>query len=61
MVLVTPSNPTGAVTPLGLERIMSEWAARDILILVDETYLRFVYDNEPATGWLSPAGTTTSS
>jgi aspartate/methionine/tyrosine aminotransferase len=50
VVIVTPSNPTGAVTPpQDLERIIRECAARDIIAFVDETYLRFVYDGEPFT------------
>jgi aminotransferase len=50
VVLVTPGNPTGAVIARGeLQRIVSECAARDVLVMVDETYLRFVYDGEPFT------------
>jgi aminotransferase len=50
IVLVSPSNPTGAVvSPPELERIVAECAARDLFVLVDETYLRFHYDSEPAT------------
>ena len=50
VVVVSPSNPTGAVaTPEALERIVAECAARDILVIVDETYLRFPYDSEPFT------------
>jgi aspartate/methionine/tyrosine aminotransferase len=50
VVLVTPSNPTGAVTPgREVQRIIDECAARDITLFVDGTYLRFVYDAEPAT------------
>lgn len=57
VVLVTPSNPTGAVIkPKALARIIEECAARDIVVFVDETYLRFVYDGSPFTvlsldGW----------
>jgi aspartate/methionine/tyrosine aminotransferase len=57
VVLVSPSNPTGAVVPPAeLERIVSECAARGLFVIVDETYLRFTYDSEPATsvaltGW----------
>lgn len=50
VVLVTPSNPTGAVTPAAeVARIVTECAARAITVLVDETYLRFVYDGSPST------------
>ena len=50
VVLVTPSNPTGAVIPPDdLATIVRESAARDILTIVDETYLQFVYDNAPWT------------
>jgi aminotransferase len=45
VVVCTPSNPTGAVVP-GEEivRIARELAARNILLIADETYARFVYD-----------------
>jgi aspartate/methionine/tyrosine aminotransferase len=50
VVLVSPSNPTGAVaSPNELERIVAECAARNLFVLVDETYLRFHYDGSPAT------------
>lgn len=50
VMLVTPSNPTGAVTPLPeVEHIVDECAARDIILFVDETYLRFTYEAEPST------------
>jgi aminotransferase len=50
VMLVTPSNPTGAITPgRALERIVAECAARDVIVFVDETYLRFAYDEEPVT------------
>lgn len=56
LILVTPSNPTGAITPPGkLERIVSECAARGVVVFVDETYLRFAYDNEPFTVLSLPA------
>jgi aspartate/methionine/tyrosine aminotransferase len=55
VVLVTPSNPTGAITPPAeLERIVAECAARDVLVFVDETYLRFAYDSEPFTALSLP-------
>lgn len=50
VVVVSPSNPTGAVIdPIELQRVVSECAARDIIVVVDETYLRFSYDQPPAT------------
>jgi aminotransferase len=50
VMLVTPSNPTGAITPRReLERIVAECATRDVIVFVDETYLRFAYDDEPVT------------
>jgi aspartate/methionine/tyrosine aminotransferase len=50
VMLVTPSNPTGAVTPAHeVQRMIRECAARDLVLFVDETYLRFVYDTDPAT------------
>jgi aspartate/methionine/tyrosine aminotransferase len=57
VVLVTPSNPTGAVISRDqLQRIVQACADHDLLVIVDETYLRFVYDDEPTTaasiqGW----------
>ncbi len=48
IVVVSPSNPTGAVTPaIELERIARATGARDIALIVDETYLPFVYDGQP--------------
>jgi aspartate/methionine/tyrosine aminotransferase len=50
VVLVTPSNPTGAITSRReLERIAAECAERDVIVFVDETYLRFAYDDQPVT------------
>ena len=50
LVVVTPSNPTGAVTrPVELRRIVDECARRQIVVIVDETYLRFAYDDGPFT------------
>ncbi|HUE86837.1 MAG TPA: pyridoxal phosphate-dependent aminotransferase [Vicinamibacterales bacterium] len=55
VILVTPSNPTGAITPpRELERIVSHCAARDVMVFVDETYLRFAYDGEPFTALSLP-------
>ncbi len=56
VVLVSPSNPTGSVVrPGDLRQIVAECRARDVIVLVDETYLRFVYDAEPATAASLPA------
>ena len=55
VLLVTPSNPTGAVIPASeLARIVSECAARDLIVFVDETYLRFTYDAPPFTALALP-------
>jgi aspartate/methionine/tyrosine aminotransferase len=45
VVVCTPSNPTGAVVPSReLARIARELAARDVVLISDETYSRFVFD-----------------
>jgi aspartate/methionine/tyrosine aminotransferase len=50
VVLVSPSNPTGAVVGVSeLQRIVRECAARAVVVFVDETYLRFSYDSPAAT------------
>src|SRR5688572_9517607 len=50
VVLVSPSNPTGAVVGVSeLQRIVRECAARAVVVFVDETYLRFAYDSAAAT------------
>jgi aminotransferase len=55
VVLVTPSNPTGAVIERAeLQRIVTECASRDVLVIVDETYMQFVYDGEPFTAAALP-------
>jgi aminotransferase len=55
VILVTPSNPTGAITPRPeLDRIVTECAERDVMVFVDETYLRFAYDGEPMTALSLP-------
>ena len=47
VVVCTPSNPTGAVADrTELTRIARELARRGILLIVDETYMHFVYDAE---------------
>jgi aspartate/methionine/tyrosine aminotransferase len=54
VILVSPSNPTGAVTPPDeVARIAAECATRNLVFFVDETYLRFTYDVEPATALAS--------
>jgi aspartate/methionine/tyrosine aminotransferase len=48
VVLVSPSNPTGAVIPQSeLEAIADACADRGIVTIVDETYMHFVYDRPP--------------
>lgn len=43
-VLVTPNNPTGAVTPPEMIRKIAELAIRhDILIIADEIYAKMIY------------------
>jgi aspartate/methionine/tyrosine aminotransferase len=55
VLLVTPSNPTGAIAPPAeVERMAAECAARDIILFVDETYLRFAYDAPPYTALALP-------
>jgi aspartate/methionine/tyrosine aminotransferase len=47
VAMCTPSNPTGAVVPRAeMARISRELAARDIVLFCDETYGRFVYEDE---------------
>jgi aminotransferase len=44
VVVCTPSNPTGAVVPHPeIVRIARELAARNVVLIVDETYAQFVY------------------
>ncbi len=51
LVLVnTPSNPTGGImSGAELEKLIDACAARDIVLLADETYDRFVYGEAKAT------------
>lgn len=45
VIIISPSNPTGAVQPRGvLERIAALAAERDLVIVADELYEKFVYD-----------------
>jgi aspartate/methionine/tyrosine aminotransferase len=47
VVACTPSNPTGAVVSRQeMTRVARELAARDIVLIADETYARFVYEDE---------------
>lgn len=47
VLLNSPSNPTGAViSQADLRRIVETCAERDIYLIADETYERFVYDGE---------------
>lgn len=56
LVVVSPSNPTGAVVdPAALAGIVRECAARGIVVFADETYLRFTYDSAPATALAIPS------
>lgn len=55
VVIVSPSNPTGAVIGRdSLQQIVSACAARDVLVFIDEAYMRFVYGAEPATASALP-------
>jgi aminotransferase len=59
VVLVSPSNPTGAVIARDeLQRIVRECASRDVIVIVDETYMTFVYDGDPSTAASLPDWTT---
>jgi aminotransferase len=45
LVLVTPNNPTGAVTPPSVIREIAELAKRrDIVVISDEIYAKLVYE-----------------
>ena len=50
VVVTTPSNPTGAVFPEATLRNLAEaLRARGVWLIVDETYLTFVYDQPPVS------------
>jgi aspartate aminotransferase len=50
VLLNSPSNPTGGmVSAADLRRIVEAAAERDIAVMCDETYERFVYDGEHAS------------
>lgn len=56
ILLVTPSNPTGTVFPReDLEAIARLAAARDLLVIADDPYSRFVYDAADAAAFCHPA------
>jgi len=56
VVLCNPSNPTGAVIDaVEGQRIVSECAARDVVVFSDETYLQFVYGRAHWSAAASPA------
>ena len=45
LVLITPNNPTGAVTPPDTIRRLAELAiAEDLIVIADEIYARLLYD-----------------
>ncbi len=49
VILNSPNNPTGAVTPAGeIERILGWCADRGAWLVFDETYDRFLYDGRAA-------------
>ena len=55
IVLCNPSNPTGApITAAEGARIVHEAAARNLLVISDETYMHFVYEGEHWTAWRHP-------
>ena len=46
IVLITPNNPTGAVTPPAMVRKIADIAKRhDLIVLSDEIYEKLVYDD----------------
>jgi aminotransferase len=56
VVLCNPSNPTGAaLDPAEGLRIVSELAARDVVVFSDETYMQFVYGCAHWSAAASPA------
>ena len=56
VVLCTPSNPTGATLSRDAgERIVRELAARNLVVICDETYLFFSYDGETWSAATAPA------
>ncbi len=56
ILLNAPCNPTGGVvSPEDLRRIVEFAASRDLLVISDETYMRFVYGGLPAVSAASLA------
>jgi len=56
ILLNAPCNPTGGVvSPEDLRRIIEFAASRDLLVISDETYMRFVYGGLPAVSAASLA------
>ncbi len=50
VVLNSPANPTGGVTPKAdIERMADLLRDRDLMILTDEIYSRIIYDGEPVS------------
>ncbi|MCH1882168.1 pyridoxal phosphate-dependent aminotransferase [Agrococcus sp. ARC_14] len=50
LLMVSPSNPTGAVYPAEHVREIAEWAeANGLWVIADEIYQNLVYDGERAT------------
>jgi aspartate aminotransferase len=57
ILLNAPCNPTGGVvSPEDLRRIVEVAASRDLLVISDETYMRFVYGGLPSVSAASLAG-----
>jgi aspartate/methionine/tyrosine aminotransferase len=62
LVLATPHNPTGAVTPPEVLQALGEWLAeRDAYAVVDEVYRDFLPDTPPVAHALHPRLITTAS
>lgn len=56
LLLVTPSNPTGTVFPReDLEAIARLAAERDLVVIADDPYSRFVYDAADQDAFCHPA------
>src|SRR5207253_5270425 len=57
ILLNAPCNPTGGVvSPEDLRRIVEFAASRELLVISDETYMRFVYGGLPSVSAASLAG-----
>lgn len=56
IVLVNPSNPTGAaLDPAEGRKIVAEAAARDLVVVSDEAYMHFVYEGAHWSAAAAPA------